>query len=118
MPSQKITVIGAGLGGLSAAISLKAAGYDVTNFEKNAQIGGKLNVMEMDGFTFDLYQEPGLMPIIQFDYGLWYVRGGMYNLANGLEKELRIQGAQSHQEISRPLLHRWQHQPWGEACRW
>lgn len=34
-----------------------------------------------------------LMPIIQFDYGLWYVKGGMYNLAKGLEKlcaDLRI----------------------------
>ena len=27
-----------------------------------------------------------LMPIIQFDYGLWYVKGGMYNLARGLNK--------------------------------
>jgi len=27
-----------------------------------------------------------LMPLIQFDYGLWYVRGGMYNLAKGLGK--------------------------------
>ncbi len=54
MSSPTISVIGAGLGGLSAAISLKAAGYDVQVFEKNPQIGGKLNVMEMDGFTFDL----------------------------------------------------------------
>ncbi|MEJ6571716.1 MAG: phytoene desaturase family protein [Akkermansiaceae bacterium] len=64
MPSQKVTVIGAGLGGLSAAISLKAAGYDVTIFEKNAQIGGKLNVMEMDGFTFDL--GPSIFTLPQF----------------------------------------------------
>ncbi|MGJ8676643.1 MAG: phytoene desaturase family protein [Akkermansiaceae bacterium] len=54
MKSSSVIIIGAGLGGLSAAISLKAAGYDVEVFEKNAQIGGKLNVMEMDGFTFDL----------------------------------------------------------------
>lgn len=27
-----------------------------------------------------------LMPIIQFDHGLWYVRGGMYALAEGLGK--------------------------------
>jgi len=54
MQSSRVSVIGAGLGGLSAAISLKAAGYDVEVFEKNAQIGGKLNVMEQDGFTFDL----------------------------------------------------------------
>ena len=29
-----------------------------------------------------------LMPIIQYDYGLWYVKGGMYNLAVGLGKLL------------------------------
>ena len=27
-----------------------------------------------------------MMPIIQFDFGLWYVRGGMYKLAEGLAK--------------------------------
>jgi diapolycopene oxygenase len=27
-----------------------------------------------------------LMPVIQFDYGLWYVRGGMYELARALGK--------------------------------
>lgn len=54
MQPPRVSVIGAGLGGISAAISLKAAGYQVEVFEKNSQIGGKLNVMEMDGFTFDL----------------------------------------------------------------
>ncbi len=54
MPSTRVAVIGAGLGGISAAISLRAAGYEVDVFEKNAQIGGKLNVLEKDGFTFDL----------------------------------------------------------------
>ena len=54
MSSKKVSVIGAGLGGLSAAISLRAEGYDVQIFEKNDQIGGKLNLMEKDGFTFDL----------------------------------------------------------------
>jgi diapolycopene oxygenase len=42
------------LGGLSAAISLRQAGYDVEVFEKNAQIGGKLNVLKERGYTFDL----------------------------------------------------------------
>ena len=27
-----------------------------------------------------------MMPIIQFDFGLWYVRGGMYQLAEGMAK--------------------------------
>jgi len=54
MQKSSVAIIGAGLGGLSAAISLKAAGYDVEIFEKNENIGGKLNVMKMEGFTFDL----------------------------------------------------------------
>jgi diapolycopene oxygenase len=51
---KKVVVIGAGLGGISAAISLRAKGYEVEVFEKNPRIGGKLNVREIDGFSFDL----------------------------------------------------------------
>ena len=54
MSSKKVIVIGAGLGGLSAAISLKQSGYDVEMFEKNDKIGGKLNVLKQQGYTFDL----------------------------------------------------------------
>jgi diapolycopene oxygenase len=54
MLRKKVAVIGSGLGGLSAAISLRAAGYEVDVFEKNDRVGGKLNVSEKDGFTFDL----------------------------------------------------------------
>jgi diapolycopene oxygenase len=54
MDKGRILVIGAGLGGLSAAISLRAEGYDVEILEKNDKVGGKLNVKEIDGFTFDL----------------------------------------------------------------
>lgn len=51
---KKVIVIGAGLGGLSAAISLAQEGYQVEVFEKNAKIGGKLNVLTEQGYTFDL----------------------------------------------------------------
>ena len=51
---KNVIVIGAGLGGLSAAISLAQEGYAVTVHEKNAQIGGKLNVLKEHGYTFDL----------------------------------------------------------------
>lgn len=49
-----VAVVGAGLGGLSAAISLSAAGCSVRVFEKNKRIGGKLNVMRREGFSFDM----------------------------------------------------------------
>ncbi|HEX5789795.1 MAG TPA: phytoene desaturase family protein [Luteolibacter sp.] len=54
MKGKKIIVIGSGLGGLSAAISLAQEGYQVSIHEKNPQIGGKLNVLRQQGYTFDL----------------------------------------------------------------
>lgn len=54
MRTKQVIVIGAGLGGLSAAISLAQAGYRVTIHEKNARIGGKLNLLQAQGYTFDL----------------------------------------------------------------
>ena len=51
---KKVAVVGAGLGGISAAISLAQEGYAVTLFEKNRQIGGKLNELKAEGYTFDL----------------------------------------------------------------
>lgn len=52
--SKRVIIIGSGLGGISAAISLAQEGYDVTIHEKNAKIGGKLNVLNAQGYTFDL----------------------------------------------------------------
>jgi diapolycopene oxygenase len=51
---RKVIVIGAGLGGISAAISLAQQGYAVEIFEKNGKIGGKLNELRRDGYVFDL----------------------------------------------------------------
>lgn len=55
LPSKRsVVVVGAGLGGLSAAIYLAQEGYAVDVFEKNAHAGGKLNVLEKQGYVFDL----------------------------------------------------------------
>jgi diapolycopene oxygenase len=68
MPTQNknknIVVIGAGLGGLSAAISLASEGFAVEIVEKNDKVGGKLNILEKDGFTFDLGPSILTMPHI------------------------------------------------------
>lgn len=63
-PDRQVVVVGAGLGGLSAAISLAAAGFRVAVYEKNAHLGGKLNVLEKEGFTFDL--GPSILTLPQF----------------------------------------------------
>jgi diapolycopene oxygenase len=51
---KRVVVIGAGLGGMSAAIMLASNGFQVTILEKNAQVGGKLNQLQSKGFSFDL----------------------------------------------------------------
>ncbi|MDY0316051.1 MAG: NAD(P)-binding protein [Bacteroidales bacterium] len=62
---KKVVVLGAGLGGLSAAISLAAhEQYDITIVEKNKHLGGKLNVLVKDGFSFDLGPSIFTMPHI------------------------------------------------------
>ena len=50
---QEIIIIGAGLGGLSAACRLAKSGFSVTVFEKNETIGGKVNSVETSGYKFD-----------------------------------------------------------------
>ena len=52
--TKKVVVIGGGLGGLSAAVSMAQSGFDVSLYEKNNHLGGKLNRLEKDGFGFDL----------------------------------------------------------------
>ncbi|ANM31605.1 phytoene desaturase [Acidobacteria bacterium Mor1] len=51
---ERVAVIGGGLGGLAAACTLAARGYQVTLLEKNPWFGGKAAVLEEDGFRFDM----------------------------------------------------------------
>lgn len=51
---KRVVIIGAGLGGMSTAIMLAKEGYQVDLLEKNPNIGGKLNLLEINGFKFDL----------------------------------------------------------------
>ncbi len=52
--SKRVGIIGGGLGGLAAAVTLAARGHEVTLFEKNDWLGGKAAVLEQDGFRFDM----------------------------------------------------------------
>ncbi|UOQ84777.1 phytoene desaturase family protein [Gracilibacillus salinarum] len=61
---KTVVIVGGGLGGLSAAISLAQHGYQVSLFEKNSHPGGKLNRLEQDGFGFDLGPSMLTMPEI------------------------------------------------------
>ncbi len=50
---KKATVIGAGIGGLSAACLLANQGYEVTLYEKNSTPGGKMQEWTHKGYRFD-----------------------------------------------------------------
>ena len=49
-----VVVIGAGLGGLAASVTLAARGHKVVLFEANPWLGGKAAVLEEGGFRFDM----------------------------------------------------------------
>ena len=51
--TQRIVVIGAGFGGLAAAVRLAARGHQVTLVDKRDKPGGRAYVYEQDGFVFD-----------------------------------------------------------------
>jgi phytoene desaturase len=53
MPQSSVSVIGSGIGGLSVAIRLAISGFDVTVYEKNENPGGKLGILEQQGYRFD-----------------------------------------------------------------
>ena len=64
MKTHSVVVIGAGVGGLAAAIHLARRGLQVTVFEKNATPGGRLNRFQRDGHAFDSGPTLLVLPLI------------------------------------------------------
>jgi phytoene desaturase len=62
--TKRILVIGAGLGSLSGALRLAKMGFDVTLFEKNETIGGKLNEKKLGAYRFDTGPSLLTMPFV------------------------------------------------------
>ncbi|WP_331281345.1 phytoene desaturase family protein [Paenibacillus sp. FSL R5-0345] len=50
---SKAVIIGAGFGGLSCAVTLASKGWDVTVLERQQNPGGKLQRIQIEGYTFD-----------------------------------------------------------------
>jgi phytoene desaturase len=50
---MKALVIGAGFGGMAAALRLRAKGYEVSLIDRCAGLGGRAQVFERDGFKHD-----------------------------------------------------------------
>ncbi|MGI5172076.1 phytoene desaturase [Treponema sp. OMZ 840] len=61
---KKVIVIGAGMGGLSAAIRLQHAGYEVEIYEKEKVSGGKMHPIHEDGHRFDVGPTIVMMPSV------------------------------------------------------
>jgi phytoene desaturase len=61
----EVAVVGAGLGGLSAAMHLRARGHDVVVLERDDRPGGRAGLLERDGYRFDtgptVFTMPGLL---------------------------------------------------------
>ena len=60
--NKTVAIIGAGLGGLSAAITLAHHGYQVKVFEKNCHPGGKLQKLMLGSYQFDFGPNTITMP--------------------------------------------------------
>ena len=71
MPHAKSSavVIGAGLGGLSAAMRLGAKGYSVTIIDRLDRVGGRGSSVTKNGFRFDL--GPTILTVPQVFEKLW-----------------------------------------------
>lgn len=59
---MKVTIVGGGLGGLSAAVTLAKHGVEVDVFEKNDHFGGKMMSVDEQGYHFDFGPNTMTMP--------------------------------------------------------
>ena len=60
MASRRVIVVGAGIGGLVAALELAASGVEVLLLERAAQPGGKMRELKLGGAaTVGCFVKPG-----------------------------------------------------------
>ncbi len=80
---MKVSIIGAGIGGLATACLLASENHTVTIFEQQPNVGGKMNRFSKNGFTFDTGPSLLTMPHVLAEL---YQRCG-----TSLEHELRLE---------------------------
>lgn len=71
--SKKVTIIGSGFSGLSAACYLAKEGFQVNILEKHDRVGGRARQFEHEGFVFDMgpswYWMPDIFERFFADFG-------------------------------------------------
>ncbi|MFW5657496.1 MAG: phytoene desaturase family protein [Bacteroidota bacterium] len=72
MPPKRVTILGAGFAGLSAAATLAKEGYQVKVYDKNAKPGGRAQNFSAQGFTFDMGPTWYWMPDIFEDFFAYF----------------------------------------------
>jgi phytoene desaturase len=78
-PRPHAVVIGAGFGGLAAAIRLGARGWRVTILERQDAPGGRAGVLRQGGYTFD--RGPTIITAPHLLSDLWALRGRTMDVA-------------------------------------
>ncbi len=68
MESFDVVIVGAGIGGLTAAARLAGGGLRVAVYEQNERVGGKLNLVEAGGYRFDTGPSLLTMPQVLRDH--------------------------------------------------
>ncbi|MDB4338735.1 phytoene desaturase family protein [bacterium] len=107
MSTRKVVIVGAGPGGLAAAMQLANAGCDVTVLERRDQVGGRTSAIEIDGYRFDcgptfflyprvlseIFQSVGLdlfdeVPMVRLDpqYRLTFGAGGQLDCTPDMDE--------------------------------
>lgn len=91
MLKQKVSIIGAGFAGISAATCLAKEGFDVTVFEKNSTPGGRARKLVANGFTFDMGPSWYWMPdVFEKYFNLFGKKASDYYQLDRLDPSYRI----------------------------
>lgn len=83
MSAVRVVVVGGGFGGLACAVRLAKLGHDVTLVEHSDTLGGALQPIRADGFTWDAGPSWTLLPAV--------VRDLFRKSGRPLERELDLQ---------------------------